>query len=371
MRILHINTERTWRGGEQQTLYLARGLQQRGHECTVACPPGAPLAANARSENLDVVEMRMRGEADLAATCKLARLIRSRGCDVIHMHTSHAHTLGCFASLFARRGVRVVSRRVDFSIIKNPVSRLKYRWGVDKYVAISDAIKAVMVTDRVAAERISVVHSGIDISRFDSTEADAQLRNELQLQAGQPVIGNVAHLADHKGHRYLLEAVPEIIKEFPDAKFMIVGDGELRADLERQVARLGIEGSVVFTGFRRDVPALLSLFDVFVMASRMEGLCTSVMDAMAARVPVVVTDAGGLPELVRNEVSGLVVPAKEPAALALAIARLLRNREEAARFAAVARGTVGEKYSVDVMVEGNIRVYDDLLKNVLPGGQGG
>jgi glycosyltransferase involved in cell wall biosynthesis len=287
------------------------------------------------------------------------------------MHTSHAHTLGCFASLFARRGVRVVTRRVDFSIIKNPFSIFKYRWGVHKYIAISNAIRSVMVADGVAAERIAVVHSGIDISRFDSTEADAQLRNELQLQAGRPVIGDVAHLADHKGHRYLIEAVPEVIKEFPDAKFMIVGDGELRADLERQVASLGIEGSVVFTGFRRDVPELLSLFDVFVMASHMEGLCTSVMDAMAARVPAVVTDAGGLPELVRNEVSGLVVRSKEPAALALAIVRLLRDREEAARFAAAARRTVEERYSVDVMVQGNIRVYDDLLKNALPSGQGG
>jgi len=370
MRILHVNTERTWRGGEQQTLYLTRGLQQRGYDCTVACPPGAPLAAKAREEGLDVVEMRMRGEADLAAMCKLARLIRSRGCDIIHMHTSHAHTLGCFASLFAGRSVRVVTRRVDFSIIKNPFSRLKYRWGVHKYVAISDAIRHVMITDGVAAERIAVVHSGIDISRFDAVEANEQMREEFQLQPGQPVIGNVAHLADHKGHRYLIEAVPEVIKEFPDAKFMIVGDGELRADLERQVASLGIEGSVVFTGFRKDVPRLLGLFDLFVMASHMEGLCTSVMDAMAARVPVVVTDAGGLPELVRNEVNGLVVPAKDPGALALAIVRLLRNREEAVQFAAAARRTVEERYSVDVMVQGNIRVYDDLLKNALTSGQG-
>jgi glycosyltransferase involved in cell wall biosynthesis len=365
MRILHINTERTWRGGEQQTLFLARGLKQRGHECVVACPPASPLATKAREEGLEVVEIRMRGEADLAAMCKLARVIRSSGCDIVHMHTSHAHTLGCFASLFARRGVRVVSRRVDFSIIKNPFSRLKYRWGVHKYIAISNAIRGVMVTDGVAAERIAVVHSGIDISRFDSIEANEQIRDELQLRPGQPIIGKVAHLADHKGHRYLLEAVPEVIKEFPDAKFMMVGDGKLRPDLERQVAALGIEDSVFFAGFRSDVPALLGLFDVFVMASHMEGLGTSVMEAMAARVPVVVTDVGGLPEVVQNEVNGLAVPAKEPSSLAAAIVRLLKDRDVAARFAAAARSTVEEKYSVDAMVEGNLRVYDDLLKNIL------
>jgi glycosyltransferase involved in cell wall biosynthesis len=366
MRVLHINTERTWRGGEQQTLYLARGQNDRGLPVTVACQPDSPMAHHAGKSGLDVVQIRMRGEADVAAAYKLARLIRKREFDVVHMHTSHAHTIGCLASALARRGVRVVTRRVDFRPIKNVFSNFKYRWGVHKYVAISNAIKQVMTDDGIAADRIAVVHSGIDISRFDSVRARPELRSEFQPDSSQPVIGNVAHMADHKGQRYLIEAVPDVLREFPAAKFVIVGDGELRSDLEARAARLGIEDSVVFAGFRNDVPEILRVFDVFVMSSYLEGLCTSIMDAMATGIPVVASDAGGIPEIVQNEVNGLLVPARKPSTLAEAILRMLNNPKEAAKFARAGRRTVEEKFTVDTMVEGNIPVYDELLK-VTPG----
>ena len=322
------------------------------------------MAHGAAESGLDVVEIRMRGEADLAAVCKLAGLIRERAFDVIHMHTSHAHTLGCLASTLAGRGARIVTRRVDFPIIKNVFSKLKYRWGVDKYIAISNAIKQIMVAEGVAPGRIAIVHSGIDVSRFDSVQADPRLRSAFKLEPHQPVIGNVGHMADHKGQKYFIEAVPEVLSQFSAAKFMLVGDGELRSDLEGRAVRLGIADSVVFAGFRTDIPQVLKLFDVFVMSSHMEGLCTSVMDAMAAGVPVVVTDAGGLPEIVQNEMNGLLVPAKKPPLLAEAILRLLKNREEGARFATAARETVREKFTADTMVEGNIRVYEELLRNL-------
>jgi glycosyltransferase involved in cell wall biosynthesis len=173
-------------------------------------------------------------------------------------------------------------------------------------------------------------------------------------------------MADHKGQRYLIEAVPDVLREFPAAKFVIVGDGELRSDLEARAARLGIEDSVVFAGFRNDVPEILRVFDVFVMSSYLEGLCTSIMDAMATGIPVVASDAGGIPEIVQNEVNGLLVPARKPSTLAEAILRMLNNPKEAAKFARAGRRTVEEKFTVDTMVEGNIPVYDELLK-VTPG----
>ena len=362
MPVLHINTERTWRGGEQQALYLARGQKDRGLTVTVACQPDSPMADRAAESGLDVAQVRMSGEADVASAYKLARLIRERESSIVHMHTSHAHTVGCLASALARRGVRIVTRRVDFRPIKNAFSKFKYRWGVHKYVAISNAIKQVMVADGIAADRIAVVHSGIDISRFDIAPAQPELRNEFQLDPNRLVVGNVAHMADHKGQRYLIEAVPDVLREFPTAKFVIVGDGELRSDLEARVARLGIEDSVIFAGSRNDVPQILRLLDVFVMSSHMEGLCTSIMDAMAAGIPVVASDAGGIPEIVQNEVNGLLVPARKPALLAEAILRVLKNRGEAAEFARAGRKTVEEKFTLDTMVEGNIRVYRQLLK---------
>ncbi len=364
MRVLHINTERTWRGGEQQTLYLARGLKERGQETAVVCQPGSPLGARARQENLDVIELAMRGEADIVAACRLARLIRKRGCDIVHMHTSHAHTLGCLASWIARQGARIVTRRVAFPTKKHLASKMKYRYGVHKYIAVSAAIRQVMIDGGIEPERIAVVHSGTDVSRFDHQEDLSSLRTEFNIELGRPVLGNVGRLETVKGQAVLIDAMPAVLQEFPQTILLFVGSGDAEKELETKCRKLGIESSVVFAGFRDDIPRVLKLFDLFVMPSLAEGLGTSVLDAMAAGVPVVASDVGGIPEIVKSEKNGLLVPPRNPVTLAQAIVRLLKNRPEAARFAAAARETVRKKFTVDAMVEGNISVYEKVLETL-------
>jgi len=364
MRVLHINTERTWRGGEQQTLYLARGLKERGYETTVVCQPSSPLASRARQENVDVIELAMRGEGDLAAVCQLARIIRERTFDIVHMHTSHAHTLGCLASWLARHGARIVTRRVAFRTRKHLVSKLKYRYGVHKYVAISAAIRQVMVRDGIEPERITVVHSGVHMSRFGQQHDLSSVRTELNIEPGRPVLGNIGRLETVKGQAVLVDAMPAVLKTFPQTVLLLVGGGEARKALERKCRELGIESSVVFTGFRDDIPRLLQLFDLFIMPSLAEGLGTSLLDAMAVGVPVIASNVGGIPEVVDNELTGFLVPPCEPSALAQAIIRLLKNHGEAARFAVAARDTVRKKFTVDAMVEGNISVYEKVLETL-------
>lgn len=357
---LHIDGERTWRGGEQQALYLASGLKARGHGATVACQPGSPMAERAREAGLEVAEVRMRGEADFLAVWALRRLIRRGGFDIVHMHTSHAHALGCAAAALARRGRTIVSRRVDFGVAKNLISGFKYRHGVDRFVAISRAIQRVLVDGGVDESRIAVVHSGIDLGRFENVPPN-NFREELGFPAEAPVIGNVAAMADHKGQRYLIAAMPSVLAAEPQARLVIVGDGELRGALEAQVRELDVGRAVTFTGFRTDVPQWLDFFDVFVMSSHLEGLCTSVLDALAMRRPVVVADAGGLPEIVTHEEHGLVVPAKDPEALAQAIVRLLGDRELGRRLAEAGRRRVQTQFSADRMVEGTLGVYDEVM----------
>ena len=357
---LHIDSERTWRGGEQQVLYLTTGLARRGHGATVACQPGSPLAERAREAGLRVAEVRMRGEADFVAVLALRKLIRRGGFDIVHMHTSHAHSLGCAAAALARRGRSIVSRRVDFGVARNVLSMLKYHHGVDRFIAISEAIRQVLIAGGVDGERIAVVHSGIDLGRFEGVEPEG-LREELGLAADAPVIGNVAAMADHKGQRYLVAAMPRVLEAEPQARLFIVGDGELRGPLESQVRELGLRDAVTFTGFRTDVPQWLAFFDVFVMSSHLEGLCTSVLDALALRRPVVASAAGGLPEIIIHERTGLLVPPKEPAPLADAIVRVLRDRELGRRLAEAGRRRVEEHFSAESMVEGTIAVYDGVM----------
>jgi len=360
IRTLHINTERTWRGGEQQTFSLVEGLASRGHQVTLVCQAGSPLHDHARVLPIEALAMRVHGEIDLVAMFRLASTLRKRAIDIVHMHTSHAHTLGCAGAALARRGKCVVSRRVDFSIRRSFASRWKYRWNVDRYIAISHAIKGVMVNDGIDDSRISVVHSGIDLSRFEGIEP-ADIRGELGLDRDTPLIGNVAHMADHKGQSYLIDAMPSILSELPAAHLVIAGAGEMYDELVAQVARLGIERSVSFLRFRTDVPALLKALNVFVMSSHMEGLGTSILDAMACGTPVVGTNVGGIPEIISDGENGLLVPARNPEKLAGAIVRVLNDSNLAARFAETGRMTVERGFTVDTMVEGNLAAYRELL----------
>jgi glycosyltransferase involved in cell wall biosynthesis len=354
---LHIDSERTWRGGEQQALYLTTGLRSRGHAVTIACPPCSPLAERARAAGIEVAEVRMRGEADFLAVLALRRLIRRGKFDIVHMHTSHAHALGCAAAALARRGRCIVSRRVDFGIAMNVISGFKYHHGVDRFIAISEAVKRVLVQGGVDERRVAVVHSGIDLASFEEVPP-GDFRREFSVPDDAPAIGNVAHMADHKGQRYLVAAVPKVLAAEPRARFFIVGDGELRGALEAQVRELDVSHAVTFTGFRTDVPQWLGFFD---LSSHREGLCTSVLDALAMRKPVVVSAAGGLPEIVRHEVNGLLVPPRDPDALAAAIVRLLRDRELGRRLGEAGRRTVEAEFSADAMVDGTLRVYDEVM----------
>jgi len=360
MKTLHVDGERTWRGGEQQALYLATGLKARGHEAVVACQPASPMAERARAAGLDVVEVSMRGEADFRAVLALRRIIRRGKFDIVHMHTSHAHALGCSAAALARRGRTIVSRRVDFPVAGNLISGLKYRHGVDRFIAISEAVKAVLVAGGVAPAKVAVVHSGIDLARFEGVTAGS-LREEFAIPPDAVVLVNVAALVDHKGQRYLLAAMPRVLAAEPKARLFIVGEGELRGALEAQASELGITGAVTFTGFRPDVAQWLALCDVFVMSSHLEGLCTSVLDALALRRPVVATRAGGLPEIVRHEATGLLVPPREPEPLADAIVRLVRDRELGRGLGEGGRRLVENEFSAESMIEGTLRVYREVM----------
>jgi L-malate glycosyltransferase len=371
VKVLHVNTERTWRGGEQQVLYLMRGLRAAGVEQELIAVPEAVILRRAQDDGLPAVAQRMRGEVDLPAARAIAARLRAGRFDVIHMHTSHAHTLGVLAARLAgrrRRGERpvtVVSRRVDFSIHKRRLldfSRLKYTWGVDRIVCVSDMIRRVLLADGLPPALLSVVHSGVDLSRFERVpDRSHDYRREFGVPLGAPVIGNVAHCAEHKGQRDLLDAAPAVLRKFPEARFLVVGEGELLAALEEQAARLGIADRVLFPGFRTDVPALLAWFDVFCFPSRQEGLGTSVLDALAMARPVVATAAGGIPEMIHGGEQGLLVAPADPQALADSLLWMLDHREQAAAMGAAGRERVQREFSVEHTVAGTIAQYEELL----------
>jgi len=362
MRILHVNTERTWRGGEQQTLYLLEALGRRKVFCHLVSQPGSPLTAKARAASLEVFPVAMRGEFDVPACLRIRRLIRRFGYDIIHSHTSHGHSLAYFASLGCGTR-RLVTRRVDFSIFRRSflgLNGVKYRHMAHGYIAISDAVRQVMEKDGIRGERIFVVPSGVDPQRLAGSSG-RRLRGEFGIEADERVVINVAHLAGHKGQQYLVQAIAHVVGKIGRVRFFIIGSGERMQPLQRLAASLGIGGRIVFTGFRQDVGGFYDIADLFVMSSIQEGLGTAVLDALALGKPVVATDAGGLPEIIRDGQTGRLVPAADPVALARGIIELLENRELAGRLARRGQQMVREEFSVDAMAEKNIAVYRRLL----------
>lgn len=363
MKILHINTERTWRGGEQQTLNLLIGLKRRNISSHLVCQPDSPMAEKAEENGIKTFPVSMHGEVDPLACFRIGMLINRFNYDIIHSHTSHAHSLAFWASL-GNRSNRLVTRRVDFSIFRRSflkLSCIKYRYMADYYIAISHKIKDVLVDDGIPASRIFVVHSGINPNRFDNVDTDC-LMAEFKIKPSEKVVINVAHLAGHKGQQYLVRAIPLVLAKIPTARFFIVGGGELLDELKNLAVSLGLKQELIFTGFRRDVGAFYQMADLFVMSSVQEGLGTAVLDALALGIPVVATKSGGIPEIIQNGKNGLLVSSADHEALSEAIVRMLTEDELIKRVTKTGKSVVKHKFTIDMMVDGNIDVYRQILE---------
>jgi glycosyltransferase involved in cell wall biosynthesis len=311
------------------------------------------------AEGLELVPLAPDHELDLKAGWRLSRLLKRLAPDVIHAHDPHGVAMASVAlsmSNGSRSPKLVVARRVDFRLKRNSFSRWKYRQ-VDLFISSSEAIRQILIRDGVDADRIVTVHEGIDVERMANLDA-ANVRAEFFLPHGAPVVGNVAALVAHKGQRHLVDAMPHVIREVPDARLVILGEGELRPELEQQVRHLHLEHHVVIPGFRADVLSLLKGVDLFVMSSETEGLGTSLLDAMAASKACVGTRVGGIPEVIDDGVTGLVVPPHDPVALAAAIVRLLRDPGLRARMGEAGLERVAAEFSVERMVKATLAAYE-------------
>lgn len=326
-RVLHINTARTWRGGEQQVLYLALELAARHIPQIIVGQPDSELQKRCEFYRIPFHGVSMRGELDFFAVRQLKKVAETFRPNLIHAHTAKAHTL---ALLFRRKepGIHViVSRRVDFHV-GGLLSGTKYRSElIDHYIAVSHKVKEILISDGIDETRISVAHSGIDSKRFEELPDCEYLREEFSLKGNEIIFGNVAALVDHKDQTTLLKAFAELKREHADerisaCKLFILGEGEKRKILEDLIVTNGLENDVFIPGFREDITAFLNLFNVFVMSSKEEGLGTAVLDAMACSLPVIGTRAGGIPEMIDDQ-GGILCEAQNPEDMARAMRQML------------------------------------------------
>jgi L-malate glycosyltransferase len=363
VRIAHLDTGRSWRGGQAQVLHLVRGLAARGHSCLLLAPPG-PLLERAQAAGIEGRPWWPRAEWDVVAVLRAAGELRRFGAEIAHCHSAHAHATGVPAARLAGVPGAVVSRRVDFAVGGNALSRLKYRLPVDRYLCISRGVMEVMRAGGIPAERLALVPSGVELPAAgvrDPGAGAADLRGLLGVAPETPVVGTVAALAPHKDHATLLRAAATVVARRPDVHFAWVGEGERRAALERQRAELGLERHVHLLGFRGDALGLLAQFTVFALSSHLEGLCTSLLDAQSLGVPVVATAVGGVPDVVEDDRTGRLVPGRDPGALAEALLAALEQPGERRRWAEAALVSV-RRFDVSRMVERTLAEYGAVLQ---------
>ena len=362
--ILFLDTEETWRGGEQQVLCLVRAALARGSDAQVATAEGGELSARLRGE-CPVVSARMRGDFEFVrlvprlVACCIRKKIR-----LLDAHNSRGHLLGFAVKVFLPRLRLVVHRHVDFAPARNVVNRLIYQSSVvDRFVAVSDRVGAVLRDFGVGSERIRVVKSAVDGSAFQNRDRGA-CRHRLLAEFGIPVnsvlIGAVGHLTPQKDHKTLVESLRILWEREIDFHCLVAGAGNLKQDVERQVERSGLGSRVTLLGFRRDIPELLAGLDIFVMPSAMEGLGTAVQEACHAGICVVATSAGGIPEIISHEETGLLSRPGDPASLAANLCRAISDVNLRDRLAACARQSVAARFPFGKFIEDSFAIYREV-----------
>ncbi|MCB1172842.1 MAG: glycosyltransferase family 4 protein [Leptospiraceae bacterium] len=374
IRIIHLNTARDWRGGERQVYNLLLGLQQNTQiEQMLIARTDSELARRARAEGIRVQELPLRGEWDYPSVRALRQSITEFQAAIVHAHTAKAHSLALWACHQHKSPpALIVSRRVDFPIKRNWLSRKKYFDPlVSRYIAISENIKNILLSDGINADKIDVVHSGIDLSRWAMKRSPARLQSELRLHPDVLVIGNVAALVGHKDQHTLIRTLAvlnQISKanpgDLPAWRCFILGQGELENELTKAARELKLlypEGPLQFLGFRPEIEEYYALFDIFVLSSREEGLGTAVLDAMAAGLPVAATAAGGIPEMILPEKGGLLAPIANAEALAHHLARLLKDDDLRRKMGQFNRKHV-LRFSHENTCLGNLAVYQNVIQ---------
>ena len=359
---LHINTAREWRGGERQMLLLVEGLHQAGHRTRVICPPESKLESRCRQAGIPVHTLKMRGELDLNAIDQVRRWIREETPDIVHTHTPHAHSIGGLAR-WGLGPLCIAHRRVPYPILRSGtpfITPWKYRRLADHLIAISAQVRRVLEYDEIPKDHITVILDGVP-PLPEPTLSATRFRQQFQIPDRGFLIGCVGQFSHEKGQVHLIEAMHHL-KHRPDpVQLVLVGTGPDQLALQERARALGIHGRVHFTGFQKDVSSAIHAFDLYVQPSREEGLGTSIIDALHARRPVVASDVGGIPEVITDGETGLLAPPRDSQAIATAIDDLLDHPEKAQKLANQGQRWVTEQFSLEALIEGHLKLYEQLL----------
>lgn len=358
MKVVHVEAGRYLYGGAQQVVWLNEGLARRGLENVVVCPTGSAIA-KAVEGNARVHAIKMSGDLDLGLVPRLMRILRAERPDLVHIHSRRGADI--YGGLAARIvGIpAILSRRVDNkeSLLLSPFKYALY----SRVIVISKAIGNVLVSGGIDASKIETVRSAVNADAY-STEVDNHwFEAEFSLPSNVKTLGVIAQLIPRKGHKYLLNILPRLLETHPQLHVLIFGQGPLKAGLTSHVAQPEFEGRVIMAGFRDDLHRVFPNLYAVVHPAEREGLGVALLQALASGVPVVAARAGGIPEIVLDDVNGITFDIADEARLYGALDVLLANQELRDTLGAGGSRLARSEFSIDAMVDGNLAVYQSVL----------
>jgi glycosyltransferase involved in cell wall biosynthesis len=347
---------REWGGAERQALVLAREIRSRGFASRFVVQPESPLHKKAVAEGLPVLALRMPGGRSLGSALRLAAAMKRERCLLVHFHDGPSLAVGATAASWAKVPIRVLSRQGE----PRPRSGRAAVKNVDAVIAGSEGVRDILVRGGLPEKSVEVIPAGIDFSPYQDIKSRDFLRKEFSLAADDFLVGIVAGLEDPRSYHEMLGAAKIIVEHAPKTKVIILGEGALRLEPDKKGHDFPSSGVVYYLGFRDHQAQALASLDVFVTTSPLIGFGGGLLDAMASRVPVVATQAGGAPDVLVHRETGLLVPPRDPHPLAEAVLKLYLDRNLAARLAQSGQEAVREKYSAEAMARKVIAVYERL-----------
>ena len=381
LRVMYVIWSLGLGGAEQVVIRLAKGLDRSRFEPLIVClnDPG-PFADEAREQDIEVIALDKRGPFDLGVVGKLTRLMRDRKVSVVHTHLWGANLWGRIAA--NRVGIPVVATEHNMDVWKR-----RRHFALDRVlaprtaqlVAVSDQVRRFYEERGVGRGAWVVIYNGVQLINIGRREAGS-----LKLEAGTnasgksairnpqsairigdgPVVGWIGRLVPAKRPVDFITAVADARKEIPELRGLVIGDGPERGAVEAAIRQLGLEESVTLAGMRQDVPDMLARLSALVFTSEREGLSMAMLEAMAAGVPVIATRVGGTPELIEDNVTGLLVDPGNPGASAARIVELIRDSQKRVAIADAARQRLVERFSLERMVERHQALYQSAVQRI-------
>ena len=358
MRVLYVDLEREWRGGQSQALLTLLGLRERELRVELVAAQDSPLAIRSREAGIPVHGVARLGLRARAAS-KIRGLLAHESFDLAHLNEPHALTAAWLAGAHKKLPL-LLSRRIGFPLRRGWATRERYA-AVERFVVNSKNVAQSLIVCGIAPERISIVNEGVQIPALPSPERRKSARNHWGVQNNEFLFGCVSVFVPEKGQRHLIEALASVRESHPEARLVLAGDGQCRGELEALAKQLEQSEAVIFPGFVNDVASVYDALDVFAFPSEFEGLGTALQAAMAAGLPSISTSRGALAEVVDRDRTALVVEpnGKEFAA---AMLRLITDADLRKKLSEAGRHEVQERFSAERMVDGTIQVYEDVLE---------